>query len=837
MTNTAFSFCFSPVKSSHYDSSQDDQTITDIQLVCNNAMNQDRSCHITVASTAVPAASAAHFVETDYTVTLYGPEDNLLSVRQSLLQQCPLHVRLVLNMPLSSLPAAFCNHPHALLEKLKADTHVSLALNLPSSIHPDAAIEPYFESEQLVAVAFTGLPDQVEWARIRFLVALDELANLHADTLSIPKKLHYLLCGRKRATLQPIIADTLVNLYLPSPFVSSQDTDEDPSADPIYITGRQAADVARVKETLTKLASQKAKSMFQKVATMDPRKLDWMQLHRRDELAQVMHDNGSFITLPPVGSNINTVTVFAENRVNAERTLRSINFLACSVYEACFFMQDYGGDSTIWTQLTTSLSQLSGAEVAFHLDTSCLQVFGTELAVRHIYQQLGELPFFKMYHKQTIFKVELSNEQREFISGKKNGKINKIMKTSGAKIKFLPYSEYNFILEVESTSFIKALDGLTLLQKELPAEISFYVPETYHKRIIGVGGKNIQRIMKKYGVYVKFSNAEEFASLGGYYGNEDNVVARTPMKNQVNLDNLRHAVMDLITPKDKDFVIQTLAIPFRQHRILLSEYKTYLQEITKKTGVKVIWPNHELAQDLVTLVGPQSNLDHAAQLINHILADVYYVPVPFSSQLVAAIDPATSNFDEKVVMPLKQESEIVVDVSSIFGDQAHVDIKNAPTISDALVSAADHEPCTIALRLPKAKLQHLQGALNTLVQHLHQHQVPMYKEMDLRVIHTNNAATASATSQTASKPNSNNTSTSTVGGNLGNVVPPLAQKPLPMHFAASTMPPSTAAPSFMAATGTNHFHHPFESALLSKMIPPGKKKKNRKLEELNADPD
>jgi hypothetical protein len=45
-----------------------------------------------------------------------------------------------------------------------------------------------------------------------------------------------------------------------------------------------------------------------------------------------------------------------------------------------------------------------------------------------------------------------------------------------------------------------ALHGLTMLQEELPAEISFHVPEGYHKRIIGVGGKNIQRIMKKVSV-------------------------------------------------------------------------------------------------------------------------------------------------------------------------------------------------------------------------------------------------------------------------------------------------------------------------------------------------
>ncbi len=83
----------------------------------------------------------------------------------------------------------------------------------------------------------------------------------------------------------------------------------------------------------------------------------------------------------------------------------------------------------------------------------------------------------------------------------------------------------------------------------MPAEISFFVPEAYHKRIIGVGGKNIQRIMKKYGVYVKFSNAEEFASLGGYFENIDNVIARTPAKNSENLDQLKESIAELITTK------------------------------------------------------------------------------------------------------------------------------------------------------------------------------------------------------------------------------------------------------------------------------------------------
>lgn len=122
------------------------------------------------------------------------------------------------------------------------------------------------------------------------------------------------------------------------------------------------------------------------------------------------------------------------------------------------------------------------------------------------------------------------------------------MQMANVKIKFETFNEFNFLMDLAGGDS-SVISGLVLLQEELPAEISFHVPETYHKRIIGVGGRSIQRIMKKYGVYVKFSNAEEFAALGGYGDNEDNVIARTPAKNAINLDNLKQAVMELVHPK------------------------------------------------------------------------------------------------------------------------------------------------------------------------------------------------------------------------------------------------------------------------------------------------
>lgn len=315
------------------------------------------------------------------------------------------------------------------------------------------------------------------------------------------------------------------------------------------------------------------------------------------------------------------------------------------------------------------------------------------------------MTFLRVFHTSTLFNVELSNDQREFISGKKSGKINKIMKTSGAKIKFVPFSEYNFIIEVESNNFNKALDGLSLLQEELPAEISFYVPEVYHKRIIGVGGKNIQRIMKKYGVYVKFSNAEEFAALGGYYDNEDNVVARTPMKNQVNLDNLRHAVMDLINPKDRDCVEQVLYdVPFWLHRTLIRDTSEFLSEMTKKTNTQIIWPDNELATDTLTLVGPESQVGLAAQMVRSIIPEVYNVHLPYSTNAKSVLE--SDSFQKNVVQPLQDDYDITVE------------LKFQESENDQI----------IALKMTKGNLDCLNPSLEILITYLKSHQVNLYED-------------------------------------------------------------------------------------------------------------
>ncbi|KAI9249018.1 hypothetical protein BY458DRAFT_525999 [Sporodiniella umbellata] len=614
---TTLSFRYEPPKSAQYayHNQCESATLSKLRDHCDH-VSLSRGCQINLTTTKTKISPLIN--STSYTVSLMGAaDDTLTKARGDLLQQCLLKITLTLEISLVE------NMATDLFEDLKKnflDVHINVTQ--PKRNYSSLV------SENSAYIEIVGPPEQAEECRVRVLVLIDEMRDLKTERLNLPLKLHYLICGRKRSGLLPVIEETLTNIYFPSPFYQFPTAEDQEINVDIYITG-EATQVARAKSMLNKLAAQKLKSMYHKDTELDTKKIDWLLFHRRDELRKMMHDNGAYIMFPAIGSGSTRVTVYAENRVYTERTLRALHLQACSVYEACFYFNNQDGPLDLHAlqppmnvdAFISGLSAVSGSMASYR--PGVIQVLGSERDVRNAYQLLQDFHFIQSFHRLTVFQLESSQEHRDFISGKKNGKINKIMKTSGVKIRFEPLlNDYNFLIEVEGSSFMKALDGLTLLQEELPAEVSFYVPESYHKRIIGVGGKNIQRIMKKYGVFVKFSNMEEFSSLGGYYDNDDNVVARTPMKNQINLDNLRHSVMELVQPQDRSWTVTKFKIPFVLHRDLIHHPEVSEGEY------RIVWPEAELGQSTVDLLSPAGHVTAAIQWLKRIVPDVYDLCLP-----------------------------------------------------------------------------------------------------------------------------------------------------------------------------------------------------------------
>lgn len=105
----------------------------------------------------------------------------------------------------------------------------------------------------------------------------------------------------------------------------------------------------------------------------------------------------------------------------------------------------------------------------------------------------------------------------------------------------------------------------------------------------------------------------------------------------MNLDNLKQSVMEMVHPKDKDFVVETVSIPRRYHRTLLGEKSIFIHDIEAKTNSTIRFPNKETASDIVVIFGPESQVHIAAQmLLVHIAFEAEY-RLPHSSEMAQLV--------------------------------------------------------------------------------------------------------------------------------------------------------------------------------------------------------
>lgn len=180
------------------------------------------------------------------------------------------------------------------------------------------------------------------------------------------------------------------------------------------------------------------------------------------------------------------------------------------------------------------------------IDCGSGDFFVFEMGGRNMFLVVGEKDcLLRMVPEGNVFveaQMDIDAETAEFLCGKKNGKIARIMKDIDCVIAVHRGSEWSrMCLSIGgcSAAFSAAFE---MIENEFPEELTFCIDERHHKRIIGYGGKNIQRIMKKHGVYIKFMSEKDRRRVGY----RDNVVIKTPRKNVENLVRMKSDVMELI---------------------------------------------------------------------------------------------------------------------------------------------------------------------------------------------------------------------------------------------------------------------------------------------------
>jgi hypothetical protein len=317
----------------------------------------------------------------------------------------------------------------------------------------------------------------------------------------------------------------------------------------------------------------------------------------------------------------------------------------------------------------------SDADVSY--DKLIFNITGSDDAVKAALMVISEIKFVNRSQYQIRVKIELANEHKEFVSGKKNGKINKIMGQSSVQIIFEGFNEYNFSIDVCGGNYEAMKSGLMLVEQEMPASISFHVPDQYHKRIIGIGGQHIQRIMKKHSVFVKFSNAMDRGGVGREDDDikVDNVICRTPARNAQNLELVKSEILDMVDRVDSEFTNQTVTVDRLYHRQLIARL-SQLEELEKKWNCKILFPSTEQASDDVTISGPEWQVPHCV--------DEFLGLVPDNHELVLASTPELIKFFESESFSLdlvpKLKSQYVVEVH-VKQDEEELTEDGGPTVT------------------------------------------------------------------------------------------------------------------------------------------------------------
>ncbi|KAJ3274009.1 hypothetical protein HDV01_003679 [Terramyces sp. JEL0728] len=668
LTMTCTTFGYDVVKYNFDDHSPQkiESLMTDkVIKICEQAMNIYK-CNVKYKCNETIGHRDSGKYTTKFTVTVIGPFTQVMNTKSLLLSSNPsqtvIIIKTIRNIILNDAGEMKLIVKNK-LEEIKSQTDTQITC-VGGNTH--VVGEP--ELPQSMDMEIFGQVEQAEKARLLCLSLLEELFGQSMSQITVNPRMHYIVAGRKRVALNAIMHETNTNFYLPIPFTlfpKKDDTDTYPST--IIITG----DTNSIKDAKTRYQSL-LRSIESKVITKQipclPRKLEWLFTFRKQEIRKIMSDNS--VDFSFANYNGNAITVMGCEAHLIERAIRAIKRLICDYYVASIQtannLENADNFVRFCTDLTPVLNSTSSKnKVEIVIYRNIIEIYGTNENTKQAYQDLTASELIKI--RDTKIQIELGMEHREFINGKKNGKINRITKVSGCRIVFQENpNAYNMMIDLYSSVPNCLLTGIAMLEEELPAEMSFHIPEAFHKRIIGVGGKNIQKIMKRYGVYVKFSNTEEYAQLGGYYENEDNVICRTPSKNAENLKDLKATIIEAVNATELIESQETIELPRQLTFWFSGVNREFINRMESEFRIRVSLPDKESGIDLIKLDGPTSLLPQIKAKFQ-VFSSLSQTQVPFISNIdIPGTVAAFNLFNHSDFSKLKSKLKVELDLDIVL---------------------------------------------------------------------------------------------------------------------------------------------------------------------------
>lgn len=619
-------------------------------------------------------------VENTVTVSLVGPRQAVQAERTKILRSYTAVARGHVALEEFIVSSAFSELKDGLTQiadYCKVSIHVSKSVDKVTyglgyssgSVSTSDAAKPYH-------VLIYGDQDLVQYAQLRVEILVHKLLGSFVDAFDVPLSLQPLVAGCQLLNIKNIEAQTRCKVLFPNwlPELFHTDSDMDLNYDTVFVVGPSQHHTLLAK---TLLAEIKAKThTIYKDCLGSYAKIDLMCLKYQQRLKEVMQKLGAFIQVPFLGASRSVIRVTGISDTHVEQAIAEVMLMASGSYHAGFWAHtgqedangSYVGVDIKYTDDYLSFVDLvagtSGATVS--CSGSSFEVSGFKADVKRAVSLLAKAPFWPNAQCQLRFRLELPLSEFEFVTGKKNGKINRIMDSSKCFIKLLPFHEYNFFLDIVGDDSGKVLTGVQLLEEEFPSETQFYIPETYHKQVIGSGGHLIQTLMRKYNVFIKFTNGYDRAPNGYSHHRFDNVLVRCPSKNSANIAPTKNDILETATKRAGDHGNTFIKVSRSHRRILMMDNDLFINIAEGQWNTCVIFPSIEPSDicqnDEVEIRGLLGSSAEAAHVIKNALPNDYEFKVAYSTRFDEICSEDNAEFFSKIVVPLRVALKIHLQV-------------------------------------------------------------------------------------------------------------------------------------------------------------------------------
>lgn len=426
------------------------------------------------------------------------------------------------------------------------------------------------------AVYIAGNHDSITLVESKVRILVDTLLhNYYVDLVEVPLSLIPILGGVELNNFGEIVRQLNANIYVPDllPELFNLGALASTGDLRVWFTAQEAYQNTLTKSLLGNLVNTLKSQLLPlvvRLVEMQKVKIDLLALYSQTEVLNIMLQHGTFVQLPSLGTESQNYSVVVQGQsVDAvNETVLALALLGADYYtlemefaaSAAALLNDFEYFLLNMVQLQKTCvvtHNLSGISINGHKSEikQVLAALVNNSQTNYYFGACGDLGL--------RLTVELNNAQRDFISGKKNGKIIKILGQLGniPTIRFSPFNECNFLIKLGVSSgaalgssrsvFDVMLRSIQLLELELPAELQFNIPEVFHKLIIGNGGSTIQLIMKKYNVFIKFSSSGASSGQAAdkllySFKRANNVLIKCPLKNAQNIMLVKYEIDQMV---------------------------------------------------------------------------------------------------------------------------------------------------------------------------------------------------------------------------------------------------------------------------------------------------